>query len=417
MNRLRHCWHYLEKVYDLPSRLRAVRDRRQYPVIPTGSLHLTLLLGAILRLPSLLDLSLKTRKPGFQRLIGHGAISHDALGYELEHGRPEDWREPLAAILRQLKANKGLESAKLGGLRVIAVDANEQFSSRSRCCADCSQRRISILGEDGQPTEVIEYYHRHVYAQMNGPDFSVVLDLEPMRPGEEEAAAALRLLGRLRRLYGVRFFDVVTVDAWYTTGPFLRAVDKLGWGVVSVLKQERYEVYQETTTHAASAAPLRWKHDGRAIELREVKDLDFTQPERGKVRVVLSDETWKEVKIQGGERQSEAKSSHWRWLTTGRLDGVPGKVIWQIGHRRWGVENHAFNELTQYYDLEHCVRHEAVAMEVWLLIRVLGFILFELYAKLHCQTIRQGGQTLKDLRDDLFLALARWEELLPLWSG
>jgi hypothetical protein len=28
---------------------------------------------------------------------------------------------------------------------------------------------------------------------------SFILDLEPIRPGEDEAAAALRLLGRLRR--------------------------------------------------------------------------------------------------------------------------------------------------------------------------------------------------------------------------
>ncbi len=30
----------------------------------------------------------------------------------------------------------------------------------------------------------------------------------------------LRLLGRLRRIYGVRFFDTVTIDAWYVQGPF-----------------------------------------------------------------------------------------------------------------------------------------------------------------------------------------------------
>ncbi len=55
-----------------------------------------------------------------------------------------------------------------------------------------------------------------VYAQIQGPAFSVVLDLEAIRPGEDESAAALRLLGRMRRLYGPRFFDAITVDAWYT---------------------------------------------------------------------------------------------------------------------------------------------------------------------------------------------------------
>jgi len=44
------------------------------------------------------------------------------------------------------------------------------------------------------------------------------------RQGEEECAAALRLLRRLRREYGPRFFDVVAVDSWYANGPFVKTV-------------------------------------------------------------------------------------------------------------------------------------------------------------------------------------------------
>ena len=106
-------------------------------------MHLTLLLGAVLRRPSLLDLSLKSRKPGLQRLIDHGAISHAALGYALEHGRPADWRELVTATLRQLKANKGLDSTKLGGLLVVAVDA----TSNSIAAAAV----VPIAPNDGSP--------------------------------------------------------------------------------------------------------------------------------------------------------------------------------------------------------------------------------------------------------------------------
>jgi len=109
VNRLRQLWHYLDKVFDLSLWVRQVRDRRVYPVIPTPALHFSLLSGALLRIPSLLDLSLKTRGPGWQRMIGHGAISDDALGYVLEHGRPEDWRRVLGAVNRKLKANKQFE--------------------------------------------------------------------------------------------------------------------------------------------------------------------------------------------------------------------------------------------------------------------------------------------------------------------
>ena len=68
--------------------------------------------------------------------------------------------------------------------------------------------------------------------QLSGPKLSIILDVEPMRPGEEECAAALRLLARLRESHGPRFFDGVLVDAWYTNGPFLKEVVRMGWPVI-----------------------------------------------------------------------------------------------------------------------------------------------------------------------------------------
>jgi hypothetical protein len=53
-------------------------------------------------------------------------------------------------------------------------------------------------------------------------------------------------------------------------------------------------------------------------------------------------------------------------VATPELDNYAAAVIWAIGHRRWGVENHAFNELTQPYHLTHCPRHEPVAILAWL---------------------------------------------------
>ena len=58
-----------------------------------------------------------------------------------------------------------------------------------------------------------------------------------------------------------------------------------------------------------------------------------------------------------------------------------------------------------------------MAIVVWLLIRVLGMVLLEWYAKVHCKAVRLGSTTLKDLCDQLWLALGRWEELDLLWSG
>ena len=167
----------------------------------------------------------------------------------------------LAQVNRRLKHNKALESCKINGLLFLSLDANECFHSRSRCCPTCCQRELEETDDQGHKHPVIEYYHRYVFAQINEPTFNVLLDGEPIRPGEGEAEAALRLLGRLCRLYGVRFFDAVTVDSWYVQGPFLKAVEKLGWGWMVVLKQERMEVLQEARALTAGQKPLQEFYD------------------------------------------------------------------------------------------------------------------------------------------------------------
>jgi hypothetical protein len=378
---------------------------------------LSLFLGAVLRLPSLLQIQAETSRRGWQRLLGRTQpISDDCLGYVLERYRLEDLRAVLVSTNRRLKENKQLESAKIAGLLVVALDANEQFNSWCRCCPACCQRQVTLTDKTGAKREVTQYYHRQVYAHIQGPQFSIILDLEPIQPGEEEAAAALRLLGRMRRLYGARFFDVITVDAWYTKGPFLRPVQKLGWGVVTVLKQERFEIYQEATTLMKQQAPQLLQQQERTIQLWEVKHLSFTQT-TGPVRVVVAQETWRQACRVGGQRLLQDRQAHWRWAVTQELAHCTAQQIWEIGHRRWGIENHGFNELTQHYHLEHCPRHEPVAIVARLLILVLAMNLFELFARLHGKLVRLGKVTLQEIARQLDRGMERWEDLQPLWSG
>ena len=418
MNLLRQFWRHASKIHDLPRRLRAVRDTRLYPLIPTSQISASLLLGAVLRVPSFLQLAQETSRTGWKKLLGLEApLQDDALAYVLERYRLEDWRELLVQTNQTLKRNKLFESAKVSGLLVVALDGNEQFNSRKRCCEACCRRTVSLLGKDGQPTEVVEFYHRMVYAQIHGPSFSVVLDLEPVRPGEDECAAALRLLGRMRRLYGVRFFDAVTVDAWYTQAPFVRAVRRLGWGVISVLKQERFTVYQEASSLAASQKPTSFEWEERQVALREVRDLKLAEIGGQPVRVVVSDEHWIQTERIAGRTVRTPRDSHWRWIATPELDGYPARVIWQAGHQRWGIENHAFNELTQHYHLTHCPHHHPVAIVAWLLILVLGFNLFELFVRVHGKLWQQGRLTLQEFARRLDHALEHPDELEPLWSG
>src|SRR6266436_945016 len=301
MNELAQFLGYVTKVFSFGRVVRSVRSERPYPTIPTRCLLLSLLLGVVIRAGSYLDISKQTKRRRWQHLIHWSQrISDDAFHYVSERFHLEDLRQALAEVNKRLKANKALESCKINGLLFLSLDANEHFHSRSRCCPCCCQRELQETDAEGRKQTVTEYYHRYVFAQINGPKLNVLLDLEPIRPGEAEAEAALRLLGRIRRLYGVRFFDAVTVDSWYVQGPFLKAVEKLGWQWVVVLKQERMEVLQEARALSDGQKPaleFEDKSRDRQVKLWEVKDLNFSENYGHKVRVVHSEEKWIEKKI------------------------------------------------------------------------------------------------------------------------
>jgi hypothetical protein len=331
---------------------------------------------------------------------------------------PEDWRQNQARLAKQLKRNKRLESAKIKGLLFVSIDANEHFASLSRTCPCCCQRQVEVSASNGRKIKVIQFYHRYVFAHISGSKVNLVLDIEPIGPGEEECAAALRLLGRLRRIYGPRFFDGISADAWYAKGPFLQALDKLGWLWITVLKREDMDIYDEALRLSRGQKPdasFRDEHRDRQVQLWEVKDLHFSDgyTKDKSVIVVISEERWTQRRVIGGHKRAQPQQSRWIWVACEALAAYLAEVIYEAGHRRWNIENKAFNELTQYYHLEHCYHHDPTSMLVQMLILIFGFALFSAFA-LHSQLVRLEQLTLKALAHQLDLAL---EEELPwnLW--
>jgi hypothetical protein len=418
VNRLVQFLQYAGKVFDLKALLRTVRDGRTEPQVPLLPLVVCLVLGVVMRIGSYLDLAEQTQsRRRWRRLCGLKApIHHEIFGYVTERMKPEDWRQNQAKLAKELKRNKAWESCKIKGLLFLSIDANEHFASFSRTCPRCCQRRVERLDPHGQKVQATQYYHRYVFAHLSGPKFNLVLDVEPILPGEDECAAALRLLGRMRRLYGPRFFDGITADAWYARGPFLRALDKLGWLWIVVLKRQDMEVFQEAVALSQNQKPsaeFRDEQRQRQVQLWEIKCLHFSDGyTQGKsVEVVRSDERWTQRWVEGGSRRTQAQQSQWMWVACEGLCGYAGEVIYQGGHRRWGIENQAFNQLTQGYHLTHCYHHDPTSMLVQMLILIFGFTLFTAFA-LHSQLVRLGELTRKALAHQLDLAL---EEDLP-WN-
>jgi len=72
-----------------------------------------------------------------------------------ERYRLENLRAVLVATNTTLKKNEAFESAKIDGLLVVEIDANEQFKSRCRCCEACRERKVKIKNAEGQEEEAI----------------------------------------------------------------------------------------------------------------------------------------------------------------------------------------------------------------------------------------------------------------------
>lgn len=244
-----------------------------------------------------------------------------------------------------------------------------------------------------------------------------MLDVEWIRPGGRGGEGGAALTGSDAPIIWPALFDGVPVDAGYATGPFLKAVERLGWGVVAGLKQERYEIYQEAPALMDQSPPLDWKWEDRQIQLREVKDLPITDPAIGLLRVVQANERWSENRREGGRKRRVAQHRFGRWLVSPKPGPYPAQTIWQLGHARWGIENHGFNELTQHYHLEHCPHHEPVAILAWLLILTLAFNLFEWFVRLHGKRWQAAAIALAEAARQLDRALEQRQELEPHWSG
>jgi hypothetical protein len=399
---------YAQKRFKLPLLAGCFADARPQPDIPSRAVGLSLVLGEVVHIPSLLQLQAETKLPQWQRWVGYSQeISHDTFGYVSARMDPAQLRRAGIWICRQLKRGKAFEPNKIKGLLVVSLDANEQFCSDHRCCEDCLTREVTCKDAQGKEFPKTQYYHKQVYAQLSGPELSVILDFEPMRPSEEECAAALRLLRRMRQSYGRRFFDVVVVDSWYANGPFLKTVvQELGWPVIAVLKQERYEVHQEALALTRGQEPAQIvERDARQVEIWEVPSLRFTDTYAGPVRVVRVRERWTERKRVGQQWQHEAKEQNWMWVVAGDLDGYGGAVIRDIGHLRWKIENHAFDELTQHWHLTHCAHHHPVAALALLWIKIIAFTLFHAFAILHGKLFRLGKATLNEVRKQIYRSL------------
>jgi hypothetical protein len=351
----------------LEESLAALTDSRIRPRILTKTVTRAVLVMLLSRLGSLHALGQSKASPWWRGWLGQSLPSADSLGRIVALLDPDQLREVLHEQYVRLRRSKAV-APTAGGLTALILDGHELHSSYRRCCGGCLKRRIKT--RIGYRTQ---YYHRIVVAMLATDPFVVWLDLEPLREGDDEIGAAVRLLQRVLQRYP-RAFDLVAGDALYSDTRIYQMVLAHHKDVLTVLKRNTPSLLEDAQALCAITPPDR--HCSERIDqmLWDLDELE-TWAEVGRpVRVVRSNEH-KRVRRQV-DRAHEDVLSEWTWVTTLSKGRAGTHAVVELGHARWAIENHGFNEAVTRWHFGHIYRHEPQAILVNCLLAMIAMNLF-----------------------------------------
>jgi DDE family transposase len=384
---------YGRKVWGLADLLGRVRDGRSRPQVPMETVMRAVFFCGLLRVRSFNALEPQLGEPELCRALGFAQVprrraqrrlaSVDTLSRALRRAEPDSFLDMLSELVRRAERQKVFREGWIGARRYAALDGWEPISSRYRHCEKCSERVLT----DGK-RQVVEYFHRYVVCLLLGQREELVLGFESIenaahRPvqasdlDEGEQTAAIRLLHKLRARYG-RWLEVIVADGLYANGPFLTALQELGFSGIVVAKKETDEPLRDALAVWGSQ-PGTVVDDAEAQERLELWDCPGVQALMtydGAIRVVRA------VISPLGELAPSRRFERRQWcaLVVGK-HALPlsARQVLRVVRGRWHLENTGFNQWTQYWKFEHVFITDAAGIAALFATFFLAFNLLQLF--------------------------------------
>lgn len=257
--------------------------------------------------------------------------------------------------------------------------------------------------EKGKP--VIEYYHRAVVCHLIGHELVMPLDLEMILPGEDEVAAAKRLMQRVFRNYA-RFFDAVVADSLYMQGPFFNLCLEHRKHVVAILKGEHRVLLQDAQGLFRSLKPGVWNFPPRRVVFWEAEGFDSCEQIPVSLRVLHTEETTRKRQRKAGQWIKETEQQSWWCATTIPSALLPTRQLYQVMHHRWETENNLINVLATNWHLDHCFKHDPTAILNFVLTLFIAFTLLQSFYQRNLKPQRRKYFTLIAIALELYFGLA-----------
>jgi len=340
------------------------------------------------RLPSFNELEQHRGKRCWRRWLGGWRMPcADELAYASERMESDSLRRCLWHLHARLKRNQVLGARE--GWMLAVIDGHELPSSYQRCCSQCLRRKVET--RRGTKTQ---FYHRIVVFQILGKNFRLLLDAELVRPGEDEVAAARRILKRVLESHP-RCFDVLCADAVYLRPSVLGLLAGYGKHLVATLKENQPELLGEARPLLAEEPPDCFAAPGsppRRVALRQA-DGFLSESIRTPLRIVSSHETGTRRTHEEGKRVEKQIDTEWFWATTMPSGLSSGRFIRQSGHDRWEIENQGFNELRTFWHADHGFPHHPNSLVVIWLMLFMAVAAFHCFPSRHLKPEARAGHT------------------------
>lgn len=369
-----------------------MRDSRPKPQIKTSVIVRALFLLFACRFSSFNDFEQQRNRRRLRRFLGRKLPCADELGYVSERFELDSLREVLSHLYATLRRKKILRPRS--GLMLANIDGHELRPSYSRCCQKCLQRRVRCGSQ-----EKIQYYHRIVVLHLVGENFEFFFDAEMVEPGEDEIAAALRLIERVLERHP-RCFAVLAGDALYLRPSVIDLLTAHGKHLVAVLKENQPELLDEAGRLLPQAEPsthtfkLPSEKQPRSVELREA-DGFTTESITTALRIVEARESGKRTRRVGSQRIEEHFRTRWLWATTMPASLLPAASVLLFGHDRWKIENEGFNELVTRWHADHCFHHHPTSiLALWLILFIAHAVFRAFYSRNLKPAVRHGRTAL-----------------------
>lgn len=309
-----------------------------------------------------------------------GPISDDTLGLALAACDWESVRATLHRLgkrmLKRWAAGRYLDSSFARRLKplglhraasqaLVAIDGHTLFSSKSprRCCDHCHQSRIP----DDKGGFTTYYTHQVLVAQWIGARPALVLDFEPVYPGENELVAAKRLVPRLKEAYG-QAIGMIIYDAMADNMPYRRMVRDCGYTPVTL----HWDFAKE---------PVK-----TATRLQDKRDPDRKRPDWRYKTGASRYEVWEQaapgVRRIEVRRMSKEHPRVWRCVTDAESGHIHALALAFASEERWEIENKGFHELVRAWHLDRAFVHAGKPTAVWAIVALalLAYSVFEAFA-------------------------------------